>query len=99
MWFAHLMLRNITITLFTGVILIFSDVEFIVEDATTAEYKEAEFDVIYSRDTILHIADKEALFANFYKWLKPGGVLMISDYCCTADEWHDDYSFGCALCN
>lgn len=68
-----------------------SNVTFTVEDATTAAYEDASFDVVYSRDTILHIADKEALFSNFYRWLKPGGVLMISDYCCTAEEWHDDY--------
>lgn len=33
---------------------------------------------IFLRDTILHIEDKETLFANFLKWLKPGGKLMIS---------------------
>ena len=34
-----------------------------------------------SRDTILHIADKEELFRKFLYTLKPGGKLMISDYC------------------
>ena len=34
-----------------------------------------------SRDTILHIADKEDLFRKFLYTLKPGGKLMISDYC------------------
>merc|ERR1712137_262930 len=48
------------------------DVKFDVRDATTVEYPENSFDVIYSRDTILHIEDKKALFANFLKWLKPG---------------------------
>ncbi|PON62194.1 S-adenosyl-L-methionine-dependent methyltransferase, partial [Parasponia andersonii] len=42
------------------------------------------FDVIYSRDTILHIQDKPALFRSFYKWLKPGGKVVISDYCKSA---------------
>ena len=35
----------------------------------------------FSRDTILHIADKEGLFRKFLYTLKPGGKLMISDYC------------------
>ena len=36
--------------------------QFHVEDATTMDYPENFYDVVYSRDTILHIADKEALF-------------------------------------
>eukprot|EP01018_Ginkgo_biloba_P027288 Gb_18655 [translate_table: standard] len=56
-------------------------VEFEVADCTKKEYPEFTFDVIYSRDTILHIQDKSALFQKFFKWLKPGGKLLISDYC------------------
>ena len=40
-------------------------VEFVVADITTADYAPESFNVIYSRDTILHIADKESLFKNF----------------------------------
>ena len=28
--------------------------------------------------------DKPALFRSFYKWLKPGGKVLISDYCKSA---------------
>ncbi|CAI9773704.1 unnamed protein product [Fraxinus pennsylvanica] len=56
-------------------------VEFEVADCTKKTYPDATFDVIYSRDTILHIQDKPALFKSFYKWLKPGGRVLISDYC------------------
>uniref|UniRef100_A0A1J3JVT4 phosphoethanolamine N-methyltransferase n=1 Tax=Noccaea caerulescens TaxID=107243 RepID=A0A1J3JVT4_NOCCA len=56
-------------------------VEFEVADCTTKEYPDHSFDVIYSRDTILHIQDKPALFRTFFKWLKPGGKVLISDYC------------------
>ncbi|XP_024372759.1 phosphoethanolamine N-methyltransferase isoform X2 [Physcomitrium patens] len=56
-------------------------VEFEVGDCTKINYPHASFDVIYSRDTILHIQDKPALFQRFYKWLKPGGRVLISDYC------------------
>ena len=41
-------------------------VEFVVADITTADFKPESFDVIYSRDTILHIEDKKSLFANFF---------------------------------
>ncbi|KAI3746018.1 hypothetical protein L6452_08433 [Arctium lappa] len=56
-------------------------VEFEVADCTKKTYPDNTFDVIYSRDTILHIQDKPALFRTFYKWLKPGGKVLISDYC------------------
>ncbi|CAA2945689.1 phosphoethanolamine N-methyltransferase-like [Olea europaea var. sylvestris] len=59
-------------------------VEFEVADCTKKDYPEGTFDVIYSRDTILHIQDKPSLFKSFYKWLKPGGKVLISDYCRSA---------------
>lgn len=59
-------------------------VEFEVADCTKKIYPDNTFDVIYSRDTILHIQDKPALFRSFYKWLKPGGKVLISDYCKSA---------------
>ncbi|XP_077466597.1 phosphoethanolamine methyltransferase isoform X1 [Stigmatopora argus] len=62
-------------------------VEFEVADATKRTFPQGSFDVIYSRDTILHIADKLALFKCFYSWLKPGGQLLISDYCCGEKPW------------
>ncbi|KAG5522519.1 hypothetical protein RHGRI_034622 [Rhododendron griersonianum] len=60
-------------------------VEFEVADCTKKTYPDNSFDVIYSRDTILHIQDKPALFKSFYKWLKPGGKVLISDYCKSAE--------------
>ncbi|XP_042275015.1 phosphoethanolamine methyltransferase isoform X2 [Thunnus maccoyii] len=62
-------------------------VQFEVADATKRTFPEGSFDVIYSRDTILHIADKLALFKRFHSWLKPGGQLLISDYCCGEKPW------------
>ncbi|XP_017289818.1 phosphoethanolamine methyltransferase [Kryptolebias marmoratus] len=62
-------------------------VQFEVADATRRTFPEGSFDVIYSRDTILHIDDKLALFKQFHSWLKPGGQLLISDYCCGEKPW------------
>jgi len=56
-------------------------VQFYIEDAMTMGYPDNFYDVIYSRDTILHITEKQKLFEKFLKCLKPGGKLMISDYC------------------
>lgn len=65
-------------------------VVFEISDATEREFKANSFNAIYSRDTILHIQDKGALFNSFYSWTKPGGRLLISDYCCgesNRDKW------------
>ncbi|KAI3923859.1 hypothetical protein MKW92_007831 [Papaver armeniacum] len=66
-------------------------VEFEVADCTKKTYPDETFDVIYSRDTILHIQDKPALFRNFFKWLKPGGKVLISDYCKSAGPPSTDF--------
>ncbi|KAJ8352447.1 hypothetical protein SKAU_G00239230 [Synaphobranchus kaupii] len=66
-------------------------VQFEVGDATKRVFKEGSFDVIYSRDTILHIADKLQLFKSFYSWLKPGGKVLISDYCCGEKPWSPEF--------
>ncbi|ESO09748.1 hypothetical protein HELRODRAFT_183893 [Helobdella robusta] len=68
-----------------------NNVSFEVCDALKRNFQSESFDVIYSRDTILHISDKKKLFTLFHKWLRPGGRLLISDYCCTQDSWSDDF--------
>ncbi|CAN0891459.1 Phosphoethanolamine N-methyltransferase [Linum grandiflorum] len=67
-------------------------VEFEVADCTKKTYPDNSFDVIYSRDTILHIQDKPALFRSFYKWLKPGGRVLISDYCRSAGTPSEEFA-------
>ena len=58
---------NIIIIIIANFLYIFTiQVEFVVADITTADFKPESFDVIYSRDTILHIEDKKSLFANFF---------------------------------
>ncbi|TMW66663.1 hypothetical protein Poli38472_013975 [Pythium oligandrum] len=63
-----------------------NDVQFEICDATTTAFAPGTFDAIYSRDTILHIEDKRALFTKFFQWLKPGGKVLFSDYCCGDDK-------------
>lgn len=42
----------------------------------TTELSSASFDVIYSVSVLEHIKDLEAAFAEMYRLLKPGGVLI-----------------------
>lgn len=61
---------------------------FELGDACAKDYPAESFDLIYSRDALLHVpyAMKPALWKKFYTWLKPGGQLIISDYGCGEGE-------------
>ena len=43
-------------------------------------FADACFDVVFSKDALLHVPDKEALFAEIFRVLKPGGVFAASDW-------------------
>lgn len=68
------------------------NVQFEIGDIKLQKYPSNTFDMIYSRDTILHIDNKEQLFANFKDWLKPGGKVFITDYCCGPKPWSTHYA-------
>lgn len=42
---------------------------------------ERRFDAVYSRDVLLHVENKPALFRLLLSALKPDGRLLITDYC------------------
>ncbi|CAK0779821.1 hypothetical protein CVIRNUC_004862 [Coccomyxa viridis] len=67
-------------------------VTFEIADITSCELTPESYDVVYSRDTILHIHDKPALFKRFLKVLKPGGRLLISDYCKAPGQPSEDFA-------
>ena len=69
-----------------------SKLNFIVADALVHPFEENSFDLIYSRDVILHIASKDKLFARLFAATKPGGKLVMTDYCCgPQDLWDDEF--------
>jgi len=55
-------------------------VKFRFLDATKAVFPSDHFDMMYSRDAIMHIADKDKLYTNVFKWLKPKGFVLVSEY-------------------
>ncbi|XP_013183990.2 uncharacterized protein LOC106129845 [Amyelois transitella] len=61
-------------------------VRFEFQDCTKIDYPENSFDLVYSRDTFLHIRDKAQLFKKIYKWLKPSGYILFTDYVRGEDE-------------
>ncbi len=49
-------------------------------------FDEAAFDVVFSKDSMIHIPDKEALFADVHRILKPGGWFLASDWLISHDD-------------
>jgi phosphoethanolamine N-methyltransferase len=43
-------------------------------------YADQSFDLVFSKDSIIHIPDKEALAAEVFRVLKPGGIFAASDW-------------------
>ncbi len=41
-----------------------------------------QFDVVFSKDSFVHVADKTLLFDEIFRVLAPGGVCVFSDWCC-----------------
>jgi phosphoethanolamine N-methyltransferase len=54
-------------------------VSFLIGDVLTAEFPEP-FDVVWSRDALMHIHDKPRLFKRLLSLLAPGGSLVVTDY-------------------
>ncbi len=49
-------------------------------------FEDATFDVVFSKDSIIHIPDKEALCEDVFRVLKPGGWFAASDWLISHDD-------------
>ncbi|MEC4674730.1 MAG: methyltransferase domain-containing protein [Nitrospirota bacterium] len=58
-----------------------SNVTFQQGDIRTAVLPENTFDLAWTRDCILYIAEKHFVWKNVYSSLKTGGQLFITDFC------------------
>ncbi|MCV3207743.1 methyltransferase domain-containing protein [Mesorhizobium sp. YC-39] len=48
-------------------------------------FTNASFDVVFSKDALLHVPDKDGLFAEIFRVLKPGGVFAASNWMISHD--------------
>jgi len=44
------------------------------------QYNDETFDVVFSKEVFLHIPDKLALLKDVHRILKPGGIIIVSDW-------------------
>ena len=59
--------------------------DFVRGDPGPLPFDDGSFDVVFSKDALIHVADKEALFAEVFRILRPGGVFAASDWLTSHD--------------
>lgn len=55
-------------------------VSFVLGAPGPLPFADASFDVVFSKDALLHVLDKDALFSEIFRVLKPGGVFAASNW-------------------
>jgi len=55
-------------------------VAFVHGEPGPLPFGDGSFDVVFSKDALLHVPDKDALFAEICRVLAPGGVFAASDW-------------------
>jgi ubiquinone/menaquinone biosynthesis C-methylase UbiE len=53
-------------------------------------FADASFDLVFSKDAMVHIPDKDAIFADIFRVLKPGGLFAASDWLINHDNEPSD---------
>lgn len=61
-------------------------VEFVQADPGRLPFADASFDLVFSKDAMVHISDKEALFSEIFRVLMPGGTIAASDWMIAHDH-------------
>ena len=63
-----------------------SRASFVQAPPGTLPFDDDSFDIVFSKDALLHVPDKDALFADIFRILKPGGVFAASNWMIGHDD-------------
>lgn len=61
-------------------------VQFVRIEPGPLPFPDESFDVVFSKDAMIHIPDKEALFRDLFRLLRPGGRVLASDWLIAHDD-------------
>jgi SAM-dependent methyltransferase len=53
-------------------------------------FDDESFDIVFSKDAIIHIPDKLAIFKEIYRVLRPGGWTVMSDWHCGSEPFSEE---------
>ena len=57
-----------------------SGIDFVQATPGPLPFPDESFDIVFSKDALLHVPDKDALFAEIFRVLKPGGTFAASNW-------------------
>lgn len=62
-----------------------ANVTFQVANATALPFDDATFDVVHAHTLLMHVSDAQAVLAEMYRVLRPGGIVAVADT--FVDSW------------
>jgi phosphoethanolamine N-methyltransferase len=75
-----------------------SGVSFVCDDIRTLPVEPNSYDVVWSRDCILYIPEKEQVWKQVATCLKPGGWLFVTDFCRKPDAISPEFDHYLQQC-
>ncbi len=66
-----------------------SKTAFFVQDYAATDFEDDSFDRIYTTESLSHAKSVEQVLSEFYRILKPGGILVCAEY--EMDHKHFDH--------